>query len=197
MVPPIPTTILLERERANGFRRHMEILHERCMDTPHFSDLRMSQLMLDELAWYKGGRVQYDTPLITVEWAIGWATSIPTPPIAFLRAAREMLQAAADDWAISFQLAHQIRAKAIVLHEQRCPDWFTEVMRVASSEQRRVEIVLSENWPGGTQADEERALAQMRCGTALGLEQAFTQIAGVSREEWEQRVQAHRKVRRT
>ena len=195
MAPPIPTTILLERERANGFRRHMEILHESCTDTPHFDDLRMSQL-LDELAWYKGSRVQYDTPLITVEWAVGWANSVPAPPIGVLRAAREMLQAAADDWAASFQFAHQIRSKAIVLHEQRWPDWFVEVIRVAASEQRRIEIILRENWPGGTQQDEETALAQMRSGTYVGLDEAFTQIACVTSEEWEQRVEAHRKVRR-
>ena len=107
-----------------------------------------------------------------------------------------MLVETAEDWAVSFEFCRDITSKFMKLYKSELPDWLVQAIRIARCEQMRLESILRESWPGGDMEGEQKALEQMRAGQAIGLDEAFAQIAGVSGEEWQQRVQAHKKARR-
>ncbi len=112
MSSAVPAIILLAQERAGSFRRCLEILCDSWTNPPSHQGLQESLLFLDELALNRGSRVTLDTPLVTLEWVLAWATSSPPPPVSVLREARAALEKAAADWADSFLLLQEMSKRA-------------------------------------------------------------------------------------
>ncbi len=52
-----------------------------------------------------------------------------------------------------------------------------------------------EDWPWFRKEDEEKALAESARGETMSVDDAFAEIAGVSREEWSQRLEERRRRR--
>lgn len=68
----------------------------------------------------------------------------------------------------------------------------------AVEEINRIEDRLLKHWPWAlTKEDEEKVLDEFRRGECPDLDEAFAQIAGVSREVWKERVEAYRRTRRS
>jgi hypothetical protein len=192
MPSAVPPLILLTKERAGSFRRCLEILHAAGCETPSCYDLKDTLVFLDELVLNRSGRVTLDTPLITLEWALAWANRNPPPPVHVLREARAVLQQAAEDWARSFLLVQEMSKRPVEHYPQRWPEWLAEITRGVAAEKRRIDLILEESWPVSEEETEQQALAELKSGQGLELDDAFAQIAGVSKDEWERRVAEHK-----
>jgi hypothetical protein len=195
MPSSIPPVILLARERAASFRRCSKILHEAWLDPPSHHSLEEAFLLMEDVFWYRGWRFALETPLVTLEWVLAWANNVPPPPVPALREARTALEETASDWEESFVLLQEILKRQISSGGRRWPDWLYEVTRVVSSERLRLKVILDESWPVGGEDEEQKALAEMKGGKGIGLDDAFAQIAGVTKKEWARRVAEHKKKR--
>jgi hypothetical protein len=194
MPSSIPPVMLLARERAASFRRCSKILHEAWLDPPSHHSLEEAFLLIEDVFWSRGWRFALETPLFTLEWMLAWANTVPPPPVPALREARAVLEETASDWEESFVLLQEILKRQISLGVRR-PDSFYELTRVVSSERLRLKVILDESWPVGGEAEEQKALTEMKDGKGVGLDDAFAQIAGVTKKEWARRVAEHKKKR--
>ena len=201
MPATIPAVLLLARERADSFRRCVEILHDAWKEGSCLGRNQAGFLLADTI------RNQWDarttSPLVTLEWALEWANSSPPPPAAALREARAALEATASSWAESSALLSEMQKQNARHLPDRpglllWPEWIQHIAdlgRVVASEKRRIDLTLRECWPVGSEAEERAALAEMRQGAGVELEDAFAEIANVSKEEWLRRVEQHKQAK--
>jgi hypothetical protein len=193
MPSPIPLVIRVAREQAASFRRCVEMVIEARESSPlGASEYEASEILED--MWFRDRRSGDEFPKLAVERALQWACREAPPPPAVLREARAMLEGVVNDWteAILMLDQHFRRLSA----EYHWPRGFHRLKTAALAEQRRVMMLLRESWPVGSEEEEQRALADLKEGKGVELDDAFAEIAGVSKEEWLRRVAEHKEKRR-
>jgi hypothetical protein len=72
----------------------------------------------------------------------------------------------------------------------------TDRLLEAARRFKELQARLAEEWPACSPEEEQEALAQVRRGEGLELDDAFAQIAGVDKATWLQRVAAHEQKQR-
>lgn len=192
MPATIPIALLLLKERADSLRRCVEILHAGWEDPSSHYALQQALLLIQDFVWSEGTHIFAHSPAMVLEWAMEWASTNPPPPVDSLREARAILELSAQSWAESFTLLRAMLERRTHMQGRPCPDWVFEMARLAASEQWRIEATLRESWPVGAEKEELQRLAQMKSGQALSMEETFALAAGVSQEEWAEKVRAHK-----
>jgi hypothetical protein len=147
--------------------------------------------LLSDMAWFRGGRAWDETPLFVIEHALEWACQESPPPTAVLRETREVLKGLLTDWSEAILIVDELfRGEG---HPHHWPHWFYRLKTTAAAEDRRARMILDESWPVSDEKEEAQALADVKGGKGLELEDAFADIAGVPKDEWMRRVAEHKK----
>ena len=193
----IPLFIPLAKERAATFRRAVDLF------ISHYKD-RASDGMWRDLFTIVGPFARDGTRLtepsqidlsLVVDTALIWATTRPWPSDSDLREALSLIEETLAEWAAAWMaLTNVLNTSGASLG---CGHWFREVVPLAMVKHRQATRSLSESWPLASEEVETKALAEMKAGNAVGLEEAFARIAGTTKTEWTDRVEQHRKRRRT
>ncbi len=58
-------------------------------------------------------------------------------------------------------------------------------------ERRAVHLMLEESWPVDSAVDDRALLAEIKKGESIPVDDAFAEIAGVSKTQWLRKVQEH------
>jgi hypothetical protein len=178
--------ILLFKERMEGFHRCAVILQEWPEPFPIPNYLQSAQQVVRELMWFDGTHpVSHSIPLL-IQQAVEWAHSEPLPSNESLRATRAALEVGIAARVKTLTLLRKI------FNGVPAPDWLSDAERVAIAEQRQAERILSESWPSWSKEEEVQDRREEERDTKVSMSQTFAQIAGVSEEQWLQKVAEHK-----
>jgi hypothetical protein len=187
----IPFSIHRAKERAESFRRCVELFRAEFSGEPSEEACEELWRLVQEAApTARPPRWRFDRidPPLAVEQVLLWANTIQPPPADALTEARAAIEATISTWAEAW--AHLCQTVDRWTDKCRAPD-LRELVTLAMAEKRRLLMLLAESWPVADAEAERRALADIKAGSFLGLDDAFAQIAGVSAEEWQRRVSEH------
>ena len=187
----VPFFILLAKEHADAFRRSVELFCEyNRPSAPRggWHDLWTVVRPFIHDRPYVEEPYHVDVPRV-VERALVWANSKPRPPADVVRQAVRPLETALAEWAAAWTMIGKfLKSDGGELHENH---WLRDAVSLAMVAHQRAERSFAEGWPVGAEEGELKALEEMRAGSFVELDDAFSRIAGVPKEEWLRRVQAH------
>lgn len=174
----IPIFILLARDRAAIFRAAIPQILARY--GPAISDADLDEFRSTILWYVPDGTLQSDVP-DAVEEAIRWA-AIENPTVGELRHAGELLESAlADDFEAWQTIAKSLKAspgQLSVGHRIR------EITARSIAHHRRAVRSFADSWPSIPEETEKLRLLDMRSGSFVDLDDAFSRISGMTREQW-------------
>ena len=64
------------------------------------------------------------------------------------------------------------------------------------AEKEQVDFLLQRSWPVEGKAEERKALKEVENGQGVEIDDAFANIAGMSKEEWLKKVEAHKRKKK-
>lgn len=183
----IPLFIPLARERAESFRKGIELFLERhgydILDRG-WHDFWMVLRPFNRDPLYFVELSQSDIPLV-VENALIWANT-PPAPVELLPEARLLLDSALADWHIAWAaLAKILNANSSRLSNDH---WLRDVIPLAFVREHQAKRSLAESWPVPGREEEKNLLAEMEAGAFIELDDTFARISGISKDEWIQRI---------
>jgi len=188
----VPLFIPLARERAAAFRRAIDVCvshYKNGSEKDNYGDLWTVLRSHAEHDTLFSDPLRGDVPLV-VENALLWAAVRPLPPEEDLRTALALLKEGLADWSAAWMQVREIfKSSGRYVGPT---NWVRDAMAIAMLRYRQAMRSLSEGWPLTSEDDERKALAEMRSGNAIELEEGFARITGTTKEAWLERVAKHR-----
>lgn len=189
----IPFFILITKYRVETFHRRLNLFHTHFGEQLTEETLPELMRILGEFSSHCDPRwVSASEPIAQAfHRAVSWANTRPYPPADVLQEARQAIDGAISLWLEACTLA----GKMLRTQNSHFP-WAGRVQESVSysfAQQRWIKRVIDEGWPVESAADEQRALEEMKSGNVLELDDAFARIAGVLPQEWQQRVEEHKR----
>lgn len=175
----IPLNIRLARERVATFRREVAIYIEH------------GENKLDNL-WpivrpIRQDSLDYLAPSINliavVDDALSWANTYVSPTASILREALSILEETLRDWEASW--IDLGKAARTVWPQLADKHWIHDAVRAAIRNHAHASQSLRRSWPVASEELELQALKDMAGGEYIEADDAFTQLAGKTKAEWE------------
>ena len=189
----IPFRIKKAREHLESFRRYEELYRSRFgIEKSREAEAELTELVEDFGPMLTGGwRSARDSILEATEGAVLWANDPAPPPTDALQEARAALESLADEWAALWRsIACWV---GLEWDHSHYASRTKQLSTLADATSRQVRSMLAADWPVDGPVQEQEALSEIRAGAFVGLEEAFSQIAGVSQARWLEQVEEHRR----